>query len=106
MSISTLIVLSAFADLETARKTARTLVEERLAACANIVPQVESVYRWQGKIENNTEVIVIFKTTRECYPQFEQRLHALHPYEVPEIVALDIEAGLPAYLTWVAESVS
>jgi periplasmic divalent cation tolerance protein len=106
MPTSALIALSTFADADTARQAARTLVEERLAACANIMPQVESIYRWQGKIESSAEVLVIFKTTRERYPAFEQRLRALHPYEVPEIVALDIAAGLPAYLAWVAESVS
>jgi periplasmic divalent cation tolerance protein len=100
------IIFSTFADADTARQAARTLVEERLVACANIVPQVESIYRWQGKIESSAEVLVIFKTTRERYPAFEQRLRSLHPYEVPEIVALDIAAGLPAYLAWVAESVS
>lgn len=106
MQTSTFIALSTFADADTAREAARTLVEERLAACANIVPQVESIYRWQGRIESSAEVLVIFKTTRERYPAFEQRLRALHPYEVPEIVALDIAAGLPAYLSWIADSVS
>ena len=101
-----LITLSTFADADTARQAAHALVEERLAACANIVPQVESIYRWQGKIESGTEVLVIFKTTRERYPAFEQRLRALHPYEVPEIVALDIAAGSSAYLAWIAHSVS
>ena len=100
------IIFSTFPDAEIARKAARTLVEEKLAACANIVPQVESIYHWQGKIESNTEVLVIFKTTRERYAEFEQRLRALHPYEVPEIVALEPTAGLPAYLDWIADSVS
>jgi periplasmic divalent cation tolerance protein len=106
MATKAIIVFSTFADADTARQAARTLVEERLAACANIVPQVESIYRWQGKIESSAEVLVIFKTTCERYPAFEQRLRTLHPYEVPEIVALDIAAGLPAYLAWAAESVS
>ncbi len=73
---------------------------------ANILPQVESIYHWLGKIESNTEVLVLFKTTRVRYAEFEQRLRALHPYEVPEIVALEIAAGLPAYLDWITDSVS
>jgi periplasmic divalent cation tolerance protein len=101
-----LIIFSTFSNAEIARKAARGLVEERLAACANIVPQIESIYHWLGKIESGNEVLVIFKTTREKYPALEQRLRALHPYEVPEIVALEIEAGLPAYLDWIADSVS
>jgi len=106
MDTGLLVAFSTFADAETARKTVRMLVEERLAACANVVPRIESIYHWQGKIETSTEVFVIFKTTRDRYPAFEQRLRALHPYEVPEIVAIDIAAGLPAYLKWVVESVS
>ena len=106
MAEQALIVLSTFADAETARGAARTMVEERLAACANIVPQIESIYHWQGKIESNAEVLVIFKTTRDRYPAFEQRLRALHPYEVPEIVAIELAAGLPAYLEWIGASVA
>lgn len=106
MDTQYLTIFSTFADAETARKAARALVEEKLAACANILPQVESIYRWLGRIETNAEVMVLFKTTREKYPAFEQRLRALHPYEVPEIVALDIAAGIPAYLDWIADSVS
>ncbi|HWB60887.1 MAG TPA: divalent-cation tolerance protein CutA [Chthoniobacteraceae bacterium] len=105
MSTEYLTVFSAFGDAETARKAARTLVEERLAACANIVTQIESVYHWKGKVETGNEALVIFKTTRERYAAFEVRLRELHPYEVPEIVALEIAAGLPEYLKWISESV-
>ena len=101
-----IVAFSTFADLETARKVARVLVEERRVACANVVPQIESIYHWKGRIESTAEVLVIFKTTRECYAGFEERLRTLHPYEVPEIIALDLAAGLPAYLRWIAESVS
>ena len=103
---SAIVAFSTFADVETARKVARTLVEERLVACANIMPQVESIYRWQDRIESNPEVVVMFKTTRDRYTDFEQRLRALHSYEVPEIIALNPVAGLPAYLDWITESVS
>jgi periplasmic divalent cation tolerance protein len=99
-----LIVLSTFPDAAGAKSAVYKLVEEQLAACGNIVPQIESVYRWQGKIESSTEVLVIFKTTHGRYQQFEQRLKELHPYEVPEIVMLQIRDGLPAYLNWVVES--
>ena len=104
MSEEVLLVLTTFADAETARQVARTLVEERLAACANLVPQIESIYRWQGKIESGTEVLVLFKTTHGRYQQFEQRLRALHPYEVPEIVALPLAGGFDPYLNWVVEN--
>lgn len=104
MSKGVLIVFSTFADAETARKVARTLVEERLAACANLLPQIESIYRWQGKIESSAEVLVIFKTTNDRYQQFEDRLRMLHPYEVPEIVAFPPTLGHEAYLNWVVES--
>src|ERR1700677_3795649 len=106
MAVEYLTIFSTFPDAEVARNTARALVEEKLAACANILPQVESIYHWLGKIESNAEVLVLFKTTREKYPAFELRLKALHPYEVPEIVALEIAAGLPAYLDRITDSVS
>lgn len=106
MAVEYLVIFSTFADAEIARTAARTMVGEKLAACANILPQVESIYHWKGKVESNTEVMVLFKTTRERYAEFERRLRALHPYEVPEIVALEIAAGLPAYLDWIVDSVS
>ena len=97
-----LLVWSTFPDEESARRIARTLVEERLAACANLLPRVESVYRWKGAVETAAEVWGLFKTTREAYPRLEARLQALHPYELPEIVAFRPEHGLPAYLQWIA----
>lgn len=100
-----LLVWSTFPEPESARRAARKLVEERLAACANLVPAVESVYRWKGGVETAAEVWVLFKTTRETYPRLEERLRHLHPYELPEIVAVGLEAGLPDYLRWVAENV-
>jgi periplasmic divalent cation tolerance protein len=97
-----LLVLCNTPDLETASRIARQLVEERLVACVNMLPEVRSVYRWQGKIEEAAEVPLLVKTTQLAYSRLERRLQELHPYEVPEIVAWDIAAGLPAYLTWVA----
>jgi periplasmic divalent cation tolerance protein len=101
MAEETLIVLTTWPDAESARAAARTLIEENLAACGNLVPGVESIYRWEGAVQTSAEVLVIFKTTIGRYPQFETRLKALHSYEVPEVVALRIADGLPAYLRWV-----
>ncbi|SME91342.1 divalent-cation tolerance protein CutA [Pseudogulbenkiania subflava] len=98
-----LLVLCNTPDRTTASRIARQLVEERLAACVNILPEVQSVYRWQGRIEEASEVPLLVKTTQQAYAGLERRLVELHPYEVPEIVACDIAHGLPAYLTWVAE---
>ena len=96
-----MLACSTFPDLETARRIARQLVTENLAACANIVPAVESIYRWQDKIENAQETLVFFKTTSARYAAFQERLKSLHPYEVPEIICLPIADGLPEYLRWV-----
>ena len=104
MAEEVLTVFTTWPDLETARAAARTLVEERLAACGNIVPGVESVYRWEGKVETGAEVLVVFKTTIGRYPALEARVRALHPYAVPEVLALRVVDGLPAYLRWVEES--
>lgn len=104
MAEEVLTVFTTWPDLETARTAARTLVEERLAACGNIVPGVESVYRWEGKVETGAEVLVVFKTVIGSYQQFEARLRALHPYQVPEVLALRVTDGLPAYLRWVEQS--
>ena len=98
-----LLVVSTFPDAGQAREIARVLVSERLAACGNVLPGVTSVYVWQGEQTESEEALVLFKTRRESYPALEARLKSLHPYEVPEIVALELAAGLPAYLRWVAD---
>ena len=97
-----LLVFSTFPDAAQAREVAHTLVAERLAACANLLPAVTSIYVWQGEPTESEETLVIFKTPRDLYTTLEIRLRALHPYEVPEIVAVGVAAGLPAYLQWVA----
>lgn len=104
MAEEVLLVFTAWPDATVAREAARVLVEERLAACANIVPAVESIYRWEGKVETASEVLMILKTTIGRYPQLEMRIKALHSYEVPEIVSLRVTDGLPAYLRWVEAS--
>lgn len=105
MAEDTLIVLSTFGSADEARTVARTLVEEKLVACANLLPAVESIYRWQGAIETATEVMVLFKTNIDRYYRLEERLKELHSYELPEIVALPVQVGLLPYLRWVDESV-
>jgi periplasmic divalent cation tolerance protein len=100
-----LVVLSTFPDLGAARAAAEVLVNERLAACVNILPGVESVYRWHGEVQSGTEVLAIIKTTNALWQSLEQRLRKIHPYEVPEIVALNAAAVADSYLRWVSESV-
>jgi periplasmic divalent cation tolerance protein len=99
-----LLALSTFPDAETARRIVHEIVESRLAACGNIVPQIESIYRWQGKVESSGEALVLFKLDAERYPEFEEKLRALHPYEVPEIICVKVKGGSPDYLRWVTES--
>ncbi len=100
------IVLTTTASQEEAGKIARHLVERRLAACVNVVPQVASIYRWQGKIEEAPEWLLIVKTTAAAFGQVRQAIAELHSYELPECICLPIEDGSPTYLQWIAESVS
>jgi periplasmic divalent cation tolerance protein len=95
-----LLVLSTCPDAETASGIARTLVDERLAACVNRVPGVTSTFRWQGSVRDDTEILLVIKTTRERFDALRARLVALHPYAVPEVVALEIADGHPPYLDW------
>ncbi len=95
------IILSTCPDISSARTIATALVEQGLAACVNIVPGIESVYQWQGQIEQSSELLLIIKTRTECYAALEQALLALHPYELPEVIAVPLTTGLPAYLSWI-----
>ena len=95
------IVLNTCPDKETAQRIAIQLIERQLAACVNIIPAIESVYRWQGKIESDTECLLIIKSQTSCYTELEEAIKSLHPYELPEVLAVPIEAGLPAYLDWI-----
>ena len=99
---TTLLVLTNCPDEESANAIALALVEERLAACVNILPRVQSVYRWQGAVESATEIPLFIKSTATNYPALEAAIRDHHPYQVPEIIALPVERGLPAYLDWVA----
>ena len=104
MAEKILLALSTFPDAETARRISNQLVTEKLAACANILPSVESLYRWKEKIETGNETLVFFKLSEDRQAAFQEKLRSLHPYEVPEIVFVPVASGLPDYLRWVAES--
>jgi periplasmic divalent cation tolerance protein len=104
MASEVLLVLSTFPDVATARRVGRELVEQRCAACANILPAVESIYWWEKKVESANETLVLFKTTAGRYAALETALRQLHPYEVPEVIAVKVEQGSPDYLRWVSEN--
>src|SRR6476646_11806249 len=104
MADEVLIAFCTFPDAETANRVARELVEAQLAACGNVLPQIHSVYRWQGKVESSAEALAIFKLTANRYSAFEAKLRSLHPYDVPEIISCRIDNGLPEYLRWVTEN--
>ena len=97
-----LLVLTNLPERAAAERLADLLVEKRLTACVNILAPCRSVYRWQGAVRHDEEHPLLIKTTAERYPALEQALRAGHPYELPEIIAVPIERGLPAYLQWVA----
>ena len=100
--MSALLVLTNLPDRAAAEKLAETLIAQRVAACVNILAPCRSVYRWKGAVQNDEEHPMLIKTTDERYAALEQAIRAAHPYELPEIVAVSIERGLPAYLEWVA----
>ena len=98
------IVMTTAASSEEAARLGRTLVEERLAACATLVPAGQSIYRWQGQIETSQETLLLLKTAADHLPALEARLHELHSYQTPEFVVLAIESGSQAYLAWLEDS--
>jgi periplasmic divalent cation tolerance protein len=98
------IVLTTSGSHEEASKISRTLVERRLAACVNIVPQIESVYRWQGNIETATEWLLLIKTQAGCFERVRDAIKELHSYDLPECVMLEVDAGSSEYLNWITES--
>ncbi len=107
-----LLVFSTVGDHATARKLAGSLVEARVAACVNILPPVTSVFRWEpdagdaadASVQEESEVMLVAKTTARAYPALEQRLRAEHPYDLPEIVAVPVSHGLPEFLRWIDEA--
>ncbi len=98
-----LLALTNLPDQASAERLASALVEARAAACVNILAGCRSVYRWQGEVETASEVPLLMKTTRAAYPRLEKIVREHHPYELPEIIAIPVVAGLPGYLQWVAE---
>lgn len=94
-------ILTTLPDPATARQLARRLVDERLAACVNVLERCASVYRWQGTVEEASETVLVIKTAQDRYTALETFLRQQHPYELPEIIALPIVQGLPEYLDWV-----
>jgi periplasmic divalent cation tolerance protein len=96
-----ILVFSNAPDRATAERIAIALVAEGVAACVNVLAECNSVYRWKGGIEHADEIPLLIKTTSEAYPRLESELRKLHPYEVPEIIAIPVNIGLPAYLDWV-----
>ena len=104
MAERVLLALSTFPDAEIARRISNQLVSENFAACANILPSVESIYRWKEKIESGNETLVLFKLSEDRQSAFQDKLRSLHPYDVPEIIFAPITGGLPEYLQWVAEN--
>lgn len=101
-----IVVLTTCPDPAVAARIARELVESGLAACASRIGPVHSTYRWQGAIQDEPEVMLVIKTITARYPELEMRLKTLHPYEVPEIIALPVAAGSAEYLTWLQGAVA
>lgn len=101
-----LLVLNTCPDVDTATRIANQLVTERLAACVNVIPGLQSIYIWNSVLENNSECLLLIKTRRDAYTALEQRIFELHPYELPEVIAVSVEAGLAGYLSWIQQSVT
>lgn len=106
MTDQLVVAVSTCPDETTARQIAETLVSERLAACVNRVPGVQSTYVWDGQLQNDTETLLVIKTTAERIPEVEARLKALHPYELPEWLVLPVSDGSEPYLEWVRQGVA
>ena len=107
MSDSSLrVVLSTAPDQETAVRIGRAVVDQALAACCNIIPAIRSIYRWKNELQDDAEVLMIFKTTTGAVPALSEALRELHPYEVPEFMVLPVEVASEAYGNWIVESVN
>jgi len=97
------VVLTTLSNREDARSLVRCLVNDRLVACGTILENALSIYEWQGKLEETPEVLVLLKTRKDLWERIQSVVHKLHPYDVPELLALSVDEGLPAYLAWLAE---
>ncbi|MCB1875650.1 MAG: divalent-cation tolerance protein CutA [Chromatiales bacterium] len=100
----TLLVFCTCPDQVAGESLAATLIEEKLAACVNLIPGLLSIYRWEGRTERSSECLLLIKSDQTHYPRLEMRLQELHPYELPEIIAVPVTRGLPGYLQWVTRS--
>jgi periplasmic divalent cation tolerance protein len=96
-----LVAITTLGDSEQAGRLARALLDRRLVACVNIVPGIRSLYRWKGEIADEGELLLVMKTRADCYPELESAVSALHPYDVPELIAFRLENGAPSYLSWI-----
>jgi periplasmic divalent cation tolerance protein len=103
---SAILVLCTCPDAAAAERIGKALIEARLAACANVVPGLTSIYAWQGEIARDAECLLVLKTLTAAYEALEKRLVALHPYELPEVIAVPISEGYAAYLNWIGENVA
>lgn len=103
-NINSIVVLVMIGREDEAAKLAKTLVDEKLAACCNVIEKIRSIYRWEGKVCDESETLLIIKTIGKNYDRLEKRIKELHSYQIPEIIALDITQGSPAYLAWLAEN--
>jgi len=99
------IIICTCPEEESATKLSRVLVEEQLAACVNILPKIKSVYRWQGKVEQDNEYLLLIKTLESKFQLVKTRIQVLHPYDVPEVIALNIQQGNKEYLDWISNSI-
>jgi periplasmic divalent cation tolerance protein len=104
MADKIVLALSTFPDRATAKRISNQLVTEKFAACANILPALESIYRWKEEIETSAETLVFFKLSEDRQSAFQEKLRSLHSYEVPEIIFVPVSGGLPDYLRWVADN--
>jgi periplasmic divalent cation tolerance protein len=104
MAEKIVLALSTFPNPETAREISNQLMSGSFAACANILPAIESIYRWKGEIETGNETLVLFKLSENRQSAFQDKLRSLHPYDIPEIIFVPVAGGLPDYLEWVSEN--
>src|SRR5712691_980043 len=99
------LVLTTAGSQQEAQQIARTLIDRRLAACVNIIPQIQSIYRWQGKVEDAQEWLLLIKTTNQAFERVRDAIRELHSYELPECISISVKDGSAAYLNWISESV-